>query len=345
VKFSSYQDEEQAPAGELDADVAALAAQLDEFEKSDQRKPAQDQDFSLDFIESEPKPAAGGKREPPAPPAAAKPAQAERKNYDLSGLSLTSMDEQPAAISTPAPKAAAAKAAPDISHLSLESLDEPSVPGFAAKVTTKIEAVEPRKETKTDFGELSLDTLDAEPSFLTGATAGTNGMVLILAGMGGPDAVRQMLSTLPESMPVPVLLYQHLEVGKHERLVDQLAKISRIPVHMAIAGAAPKAGELSVLPAGMSASADGSSIRFKPGSLAELISALPAHDSVVVMLSGADAGLVPAVRGIDQAGGLSLAQDPDSCFDPAAAAALKRMGSQTLPALGLARQVASRWSQ
>ena len=77
--------------------------------------------------------------------------------------------------------------------------------------------------------------------------------------------VRQMLSSLPESMPVPVLLYQHLEVGKHERLVEQLAKISLIPVHMAQAGASPKPGQLSVLPAGMSATADGDSIRFKPG--------------------------------------------------------------------------------
>lgn len=342
VKFSSYQDEESAAGGEMDADVAALAAQLDEFEKTDQRKPAQDQDFSQDF-QSDMKPASAAKSEPTPAKAAAKPAPVQRKDYDLSGLSLTSMDEKlaptPAAPSQPA----FAKAAPDLSHLSLESLDEPAVPSYSATVTRKIEAVEPRPERPSEFGDLSLDTLDAQPTSLTGS-AGMSGAVLILAGMGGPDAVRQMLSSLPEAMPVPVLLYQHLEVGKHERLVDQLAKISRIPVHMATAGASPKAGQLSVLPAGMSASADGGSIRFKPGNLADLISALPAHDTVVVMLSGADAGLVSAVRAIDQAGGLSLAQDPDSCFDPAAAAALKRMGSQTLPALGLARQVASRWS-
>jgi chemotaxis response regulator CheB len=231
----------------------------------------------------------------------------------------------------------------DISHLSLESLDEPVAPAFAAKVTRKIEAVEARKEATSGFSELGLETLDVTPAAATSRSAGA-GLVLILAGMGGPDAVRQMLSSLPESMPVPVLLYQHLEVGKHERLVDQLAKISHIPVHMAEAGAAPKPGELSVLPAGMSAQADGNSIRFKAGNLVDLIAALPAHDSVVVLLSGADATLVPSVRAIDQAGGLTLAQDPDSCFDPAAAIALKRLGSQTYPALGLARQVAARWS-
>ncbi len=339
VRFSNYQDDEHVADGGIDADVAALAAQLDEFEKTDTRQAAKDQDFS--FIESEPKPAASGKREPES--LSAKPAVPERKNYDLSGLSLSSMDEPTAPAAATATKAAPVKAAPDISHLSLESLDEPVVPAYAAKVTTKVEATEPRKDGKSDFGELTLDTLEPVRSSLGGSPAGI-GAVLILAGMGGPDAVRQMLSSLPESMPVPVLLYQHLEVGKHERLVEQLAKISRIPVHMAVAGASPKAGQLSVLPAGMSAGADGDTIRFKPGNLQELIAALPAHDTVVVMLSGADAGLVSAVRQIDQSGGLSLAQDPDSCFDPAAAAALKRLGSQTLPALGLARQVASRWS-
>jgi hypothetical protein len=344
VRFSNYQDEEQVAEGGIDADVAALAAQLDEFEKTDTRQAAKDQDFS--FLESEAKPAASGKREPEsasAKPASSKPAAPEPKNYDLSGLSLSSMDEPTAPAPAAVSKAASANAAPDISHLSLASLDEPVVPAYAAKVTTKIEATEPRKDGKSDFGELTLDTLEPVPSSLGGSAAGA-GAVLILAGMGGPDAVRQMLSSLPEAIPVPVLLYQHLEVGKHERLVEQLAKISRIPVHMAVAGASPNAGQLSVLPAGMSAGADGDTIRFKPGNLQELIAALPAHDTVVVMLSGADAGLVSAVRQIDQGGGLSLAQDPDSCFDPAAAAALKRMGSQSLPALGLARQVASRWS-
>jgi chemotaxis response regulator CheB len=337
VKFSSYQEDENVSAGEdLDADVAAMAAQLEAFEKADQRRPAQDQDFSVNF-DAAPDTNAG-KRKPEAPPAASKPVTAKqakqdkKADYDLSGLSLTSMDEPvPASTQTPA-AARSEQAARDTSHLSLESLDEPVAPMFSGK---KIEsAAEPSKSV----GTLRLDELDAEPS------ASTAGLVLIIAGMGGPDAVRQMLSSLPESMPVPVLLYQHLEVGKHERLVEQLAKISHIPVHLAQDGATPKAGELSVLPAGMSGRSDGASIRFSSGSLSELIAALPARDSVIVMLSGADATLVPAARAVDQAGGLTLAQDPDSCFDSAAAVALKRLGSQTYPALGLARQVAARWS-
>lgn len=326
VRFSSFQDDEAPVSDQLDADVAAMAAQLEAFEKTDQRRPAQDMTFGAEA------PAKPEPRKPEPAAAASKPAPAKPANFELSNLSLASMDEPVPASTQPAKRAE--PAVRDTSHLSLESLEEPLGGAFSSKVTTQIETIEPRKSAST----LSLDTLDAEPRI------GGTGMVLILAGMGGPDAVRQMLSSLPESMPVPVLLYQHLEVGKHERLVEQLAKISHIPVHLAQEGGQPKPGQLSVLPAGMSARPDGASIRFGAGNLANLVAALPAHDSVVVMLSGADASLVPAARAIDEAGGLALAQDPDSCFDPAAALALKRLGGQTYPALGLARQVASRWS-
>ena len=38
-----------------------------------------------------------------------------------------------------------------------------------------------------------------------------------------------------------------------------------------------------------------------------------------------------------------LAQDPDVCFDAAAADAMRKEGAQVYPALGLARQIAARW--
>jgi hypothetical protein len=38
-----------------------------------------------------------------------------------------------------------------------------------------------------------------------------------------------------------------------------------------------------------------------------------------------------------------LAQDPEVCFDAAAAEAMRKEGAAVYPALGLARQVASRW--
>src|SRR5205085_4097305 len=127
-----------------------------------------------------------------------------------------------------------------------------------------------------------------------------SGVVLVLAGLGGPDAVRQLLSSLPEALAVPVLLYQHLEVGKHERLVEQLAKISKLPVSLAKEGETPQAGRVSLLPAGMTAQGEG--LRFSPGNLSQLIGALPPAGSMVIVLSGADVALVPMILAVKDGG-------------------------------------------
>jgi chemotaxis response regulator CheB len=207
-----------------------------------------------------------------------------------------------------------------------------------------------------DFSNLALAPMDgaAEPASTAAASTGAAdaapvmqptaaGAVVILAGLGGPDAVRQLLSSLPEQLSVPVLLYQHLDVGKHERLVDQLAKISRLPVQLAREGASPAAGTVWLLPANMTAGAHGDSLVFEPGVLAQLIAALPPEGSMVVVLSGADPQLVPMILEMGEAGGLVLAQDPEVCFDAAAAEAMQRQGAAVYPALGLARQIATRW--
>ena len=155
--------------------------------------------------------------------------------------------------------------------------------------------------------------------------------------------MRQLLSSLPENLPVPVLLYQHLEVGKHARLVEQLAKISRLPVVLASDGAAPEPGKVTLLPAGLSAMASGNSLSFTPGSLSQLITALPPPESMIIVLSGADEQLVPMILSVQDAGGLVLAQDPEVCFDASAAEAMDAQGAAVYPALGLARQIAARW--
>ena len=139
------------------------------------------------------------------------------------------------------------------------------------------------------------------------------------------------------------MLVQHLAVGKHERLVDQLSKISRMPVQLARDGAQPEAGKVTLLPAGMTAVASGDALVFRPGLLSQLIASLPSERSMIVVLSGADAELVPSILALREAGGIALAQDPEVCFDSAAADAMHRQGASVYPALGLARQIAARW--
>jgi chemotaxis response regulator CheB len=243
--------------------------------------------------------------------------------------------------------AAKAKSAPiDFGNLSLSPVDElESAPPIEVKFAPPSEPA----AKKSSFGELSLEGEDtpaaapakAAPPKVASAKSAGPGAVLVLAGLGGPDTVRQLLSSLPESLAVPVLLYQHLEVGKHERLVEQLAKISKLPVSLAKEGGQPQAGHVSLLPAGMTA--QGEDLRFSPGNLSQLIGALPPAGSMVIVLSGADATLVPMILAVKDGGGTVLAQDPDVCFDAAAAQAMRKEGAQVFPALGLARQVAARW--
>jgi chemosensory pili system protein ChpB (putative protein-glutamate methylesterase) len=232
----------------------------------------------------------------------------------------------------------------------IEAIAVPDAPTAAAAATAA-----PAKPA-FDFSNLALAPMEGAAQ-AAGASATADapeqagamqptaaGAVVILAGLGGPDAVRQLLSSLPDHLSVPVLLYQHLEVGKHERLVDQLAKISRLPVRLACEGASPAAGTVWLLPANMTAGAHGDALVFEPGVLAQLIAALPPEDSMVVVLSGADPQLVPMILEMGEAGGLVLAQDPDVCFDAAASEAMQRQGAAVYPALGLARQIAARWA-
>jgi chemotaxis response regulator CheB len=341
VRFSQFgQDEVLEEIGDLDADVAALAAQLEAFEKTDTRETAREPDFSLQ-LDAEPP----ARNEAPraAASAAAAPAAVRQPSasFDFSNLSL---EGEPPPVMPAAKAEAKASSLLGSSSFSLEPIDEaPAAPAPAKAAAPTMDFA----STLTLEGEPPPPPLQHAPLPVSddpADDAGGEGAVLILAGLGGPDAVRQLLSSLPEHLPVPVLLYQHLEVGKHERLVEQLAKISRLPVALALAGASPKRGQVSVLGSGMSAEVDGKAMRFAEGKLVQILTSLRAANSAVLMLSGADAELVPAALALGKAGGLVLAQDPDNCFDPAAAAALKRQGIATYPALGLARQVAERWA-
>jgi chemotaxis response regulator CheB len=335
MHFSSLEGDGSEEPGDLDADVAALAAQLEAFEKSDTRGAAVEPEFSRAKMDDD----AG---EVSAPAVTAK-----------SGAK---------AVEAAAPKAASASAAAspsgkgsfDFSKLSLASIDGEADLAKAPPIEAKFGKAEepaPPPAKASAFGDLSLEG-DAPASAVATkaasapAAAGKQspGAVLILAGLGGPDAVRQLLSTLPDRLSVPVLLYQHLEVGKHERLVEQLAKISKLPVMLAKEGDAPAVGKVSLLPSGVTAVANGGDLKFAPGNLSQLLSALPPAESMVIVLSGADAQLVPMILAVKDGGGIVLAQDPEVCFDAAAAEAMRKEGAAVYPALGLAKQVAARWS-
>jgi chemosensory pili system protein ChpB (putative protein-glutamate methylesterase) len=173
-------------------------------------------------------------------------------------------------------------------------------------------------------------------------TANADGAVVLLAGIGGPDAVRQLLNGLPATFPRAVLIQQRLEGALHDKLVRQMQRATQMPVHLAEAGAALQRGHVYVLPAGLGLAAQPDGLHFHAEG-SELVANLPAGDSAVIVLSGADAGIVDTAMAHALRGALVAGQSPDGCFDPVAAEALVARGAETGAPAELAKKLAARW--
>ena len=239
----------------------------------------------------------------------------------LGGLSLAST-EAPAA-----PPPPAAKPTYDLGALALAPMEDapaaaPPPPVAASKPTFAF-----------DLGHLSLAPLD------DGADAGgeTSGLVLVLSGVGGPDAVRSLLRALPAGFPLAVVLRQTLEGHRHDRFVEQLAKISRLPIALAEAAETPPPRAVRVLPEGLGSA--GALPLSREGGVAGWIATVSARGGAVLVLSGTDPSAIePLTRAM--ADGLRvLVQDPASCFDDRAASALRDAGAPALAATDLAARL------
>ena len=174
------------------------------------------------------------------------------------------------------------------------------------------------------------------------AVAPMRGAVLVLAGIGGPDAVRQLLGALPAEFPRAVLVQQRLDGGHYDKLVAQMQRATTLPVKLAISGDALQAATVYILPPTLGVHENGHGLAFNDAP-ADLLATLPAGDSAVLMLSGADAGQVDAVMKLAGGGALVAGQSLDGCYDVAAPAALAARGGQAGKPQELARRLAERW--
>lgn len=211
-----------------------------------------------------------------------------------------------------------------------EASDTPAEPRAAATVA----APEPAFDTE----HLSLVDLDAT------APAGSRaGALLVLAGIGGPDALRRLLAALPSGLAVPVLVHMRLDGGRYGNLVKQMARVSPLPVQLAEAGQRATAGEVHVLAddIGVHAAADG--LYFQSEAQGISIAALSAEHSALVLLSGADLAHVGPALDLAAAGAWVAGQVGEGCYDPAAATAVVAAGMVAGEPQELAQVIAARW--
>lgn len=262
--------------------------------------------------------------------------QPEPAAIDFTSNAAAEPEPAPAAapVAPPAPRPSSGFGSLELMPMDGEHASAPSAPVAAPAV----------REAPAPVSNSRLSLVDDSDAAAIDNRPAAPGALLVIAGLGGPDAVRQLLSALPENLPVPVLLYQHLDTGKHDRLLGQLAKASKLPLDLAVAGKMAFAGRVGVLQPGVGVRQDGSGFAYVDvAALADVAAALPAADSVVLLLSGADPSVVPAVLALKGAGALVLAQDPSSCFDSVAAGLLINAGAVAASPPELARIVIERW--
>jgi chemosensory pili system protein ChpB (putative protein-glutamate methylesterase) len=211
----------------------------------------------------------------------------------------------------------------------------------AAPERSDNQATKDRFRLDLDALELRIADMQLEDVHPTRAPS-TDGAILVMAGIGGPDAVRQLLAGLPAAFPRAVLIQQRLEGARHDNLVRQMQRATAMPVSLAESGGALQRGHVYVLPTGMGVAAQPDGLHFE-GGVDELIARLPPADSAVVLLSGADPAQVDATLALGLRGSLVAGQSPDGCFDAVASEALVARGGTSAAPADIAKQLATRW--
>lgn len=239
------------------------------------------------------------------------------------------------------PQALAEPAAPSAPPISFDhtawSLVEESI---EAPVPAEVAAPVAAPPPSFDTDHLSLVDLDAAAP--VGARAGS---LLVLAGIGGPDALRRLLGALPSSLSVPVLVHMRLDGGRYGNLVKQMARVSPLPVQLAEAGQRAIPGEVHVLAddIGVRAAPDG--LHFLSDANGIAIAGLPAEHTALVLLSGADLAHVGPALDLAAAGAWVAGQVGEGCYDPAAATAVVAAGMVAGEPQELAQAIAARWGE
>ncbi len=170
------------------------------------------------------------------------------------------------------------------------------------------------------------------------------GAVLVEAGLGGPDAVRQLLAAIPAEFPRPIFVRLQLDGGRYDRLVRQMERVAALPVLLATANGEASPGQIYFLPPELGLRRDKGRLAFDADAAGEVLpDALPPDDSAVLLLSGASRRIADATAHGDWSAALVAGQSPDGSYDPDAALSLIERGGTTATPVELAALLTERW--
>ena len=147
--------------------------------------------------------------------------------------------------------------------------------------------------------------------------------VVIASSTGGPMALCQLCSGLPENFSVPIFIVQHNTSGFDRGFVQWLDGYARLNVQLAEEGTVPSGGNVYVSPTDKHLVISDKGIAFDDGEpvnnqkpAADLLFKSAAEvygDSVIsVVLTGMGADGAGGTRIVKQSGGITIAQDESS---------------------------------
>lgn len=153
--------------------------------------------------------------------------------------------------------------------------------------------------------------------------------VIIGCSTGGPAALQSILPQLPKSLPVPVIVAQHMPPGFTKPLAERFNRVCRVPVKEAEDGEHFVAGKVYIAPAGVQTILRQESgqhwlklttrtpveTRFKPSVDVTLLSMVPIfrHRLLAVILTGMGNDGTVGCRLLKESGGHVVAQSQASC--------------------------------
>ncbi len=147
-------------------------------------------------------------------------------------------------------------------------------------------------------------------------------LVVIASSLGGIQALRHILGSLPADLPASVVVVQHLEGGRRSRLAEVLGMVSALPVREAQGGESLDDGRVFVAPPdrhvvvdadGLLQLSEAPPVRFsRPAADLLFVTAAERFGAgvVAVVLTGCDSDGSVGVRAIKACGGTVLVQDP-----------------------------------
>jgi two-component system chemotaxis response regulator CheB len=174
--------------------------------------------------------------------------------------------------------------------------------------------------------------------------------VVVGASLGGVDALRLLLSQLPEGFPAAVAVVQHRGSEGDQALANVLGRASALPVREAGDGDPIESGVVYVAPAGYHLLAERGVLRLsvegpvswaRPSIDVLFQSAAEAYGRRVaaVLLTCSSEDGAAGIAAVHERGGLTIVEDPASAVSPVAAelALARTRVHQVLPLAQIAR--------